>query len=283
MAARFTPQAAAFALLLGALTAFGAPASAQTVTGFTVTGNVSIEHVSLTVNGPITVSSGGALTLIGVDLTLAPSATQAAALVVEPGGSIVMADSTIRAAGADPAQAVRVELRGTARIERSAFYGLAPDTERTAGRALEAGPRVVPGGLLVYSSEVLLDSVLVRGSLGCGVTVKGASPMLRDLDVSSVAYGEVAGNGYAAALCIEGGSPTVERLRVSTIGSSARTGLGALTAAGIVADAPVKLTILGLEASNFAPPLAGLPAPRSIAIAVQDPRSSLCAAAGSKA
>jgi len=273
VASRVAPRAAGFALLLGALAAFSVPAGAQTVTGFTVTGDVSIEHVRLTVEGPVTVSSGGTLRLIGVDLTLAPSAGGGAALLVEAGGSLFVADSTLRAAGADPAQAVRIVLQGQARVERSAFLGLSLDTERAPGRALETGARVVPGGLLVYSSDVLFDGVTVAGSVGCGVTVTGASPMLRNLDVSSVAYAEVAGRGYAAGLCLEGGSPTVEGLRVSKIGSSAPGGTQSLTAAAIVADGPVWLSVTGLEASGFVPGLSGHAAPSSIALAVQDPGS----------
>lgn len=265
---------ACLALLVGTLVLLGAsPASAQDLTGFTVTGTMSIERTTLTVDGPIRVASGGSLTLRGVDLTLAPSATERAALVVDQGAFLTLEDSTIRAAGNGPGQAVRVELRGQARVERSSFYGLALDNGRAAGPWLEAGTRIVAGGLLVYSSDVLLDTVVVKGSVGCGLTVYSASPMLRGLDVSTVAYAPADGSGYAAGLCIKGGSTTVEGLQVSGIGSSAAGDLSTLTAAGLVADHPAKLTLLGLEARNFAPALAGRPAPRSIALAVQGPGS----------
>jgi hypothetical protein len=109
MATRLRVPLAVLALLLGALAALGAaPASAQTLTGFTVTGAVSMERLSVTVEGPIIVASGGSLTLLGVDLTLAPSATEGAALVVQPGASLYMKDSSVRAAGSGAWQAVRV-------------------------------------------------------------------------------------------------------------------------------------------------------------------------------
>jgi hypothetical protein len=223
------------------------------------------------VEGVLTVADGGTLTLDSVDLLLLRSANDAPALVVEPGGTLVVKDSVIRAASPSLSDAVRVDLRGKATITSSTFSGLASDAGAPVGSELWNGFRIAPGGVLVSSSEVSLDGVVIRGSAGCAVTVYGASPTLRGLDISGVSYLTEGADAFAAGVCVKGGAPSIDGLTLAKIGDGVASGTPALYSAAFVADTPARLTLKGIDARGFAPTLAGQDAPMSVAILVLNP------------
>ena len=263
--------AAAALLAVSALALLSGPSGASPTPGFTVVDAVTIERTSLTVEGTITVATGGTLTLDGVDLVLAPSGGAPGALIVERGGTLFARDSVIRAPTSAGSDGIRVELLGFAEIRSVVFVGLAADPTRGARAPLADGFRIAPGGILVRSSDVLLEQVTVRGSAGCGVTVDQASPAMASLDIAEVSYRLSGSEGHAAAVCVEGGSPTIEGLRIGSIGVAAPGSPSALFAAGLLADTPYRLTLEGIDARGFAPALEGRPAPVSVAVLVRDP------------
>ncbi len=172
--------------------------------------------------------------------------------------------------GAGPREA-RVDLRGKASITSTTISGLASDAGAAVGSALWNGFRIAPGGVLVSSSDVLLDGVLIRGSSGCAVTVYGASPTLRGLDISGVSYRTAGDDAFAAGVCVKGGAPSIEGLTLADIGDRLSAGTPALYSAGFVADTPLRLSLKGIDARGFAPTLPGQHAPVSVAVLVLNP------------
>ncbi len=268
MDARRSQAFAGLALLaLGAALCCALPAAADATPGFTVSGTTAFERMSLHVEGAITVADGGSLTLDAVDLYITSAPGAPAALIVQPGGSLTVTDSTLRSDTAG----FRFEVYGAADVRSSTILGVASDPARPLGRALDGGNRIAGGGVLLAANDVLFQQVQLRGAVGCGFTIEGASPALLQVDVSQIEYRVAGPDGNAAAVCVVGGSPFIEGLSVSAIGTGAPGTPSSLRAAAVIADGPKVLTVRGLTAISFVPARSGLAAPYSVGIMVQDP------------
>lgn len=242
---------AALALAALFLLAGGASAAVELPHGLRVTGTVEYRDTALVLTGELRVADGGTLTLDGVELTVAPDADGVARIVIEPGGSLLVEDSLITAASADPADAISVAIHGEAKVAGTTLRGLAPSPGAALAEVLPNGFVVPPSGLLITGRPVVFEHVEVLSAAGCGASLVDTTAAFDDVSFRDVRPAPMASGAFAAGVCVEGGSPTLAGLDLRGAFAFPPSAASPRMAVGVAVHGAEGLTLRSIDARGI--------------------------------